>query len=674
MNLRAALFRCLNELKKKGGLGREAVLRKTMLDECKGDKFEEILVLFSATVVRQSVLSKRRKKPAPPAQTLGTVTNIGPKESALLLPLTVAHRVSLNKVLEKRAARKSKFTALSNRIEGERHQLQERREATATTRQSLESPVSTDVAALIKREVQQNWIGNAEGCRLLLSGDRVDTSDAILTANFNEVWQSLQNGMPSVAGDSDPDLLARLDFRIREQNDRLRLWRDYHDNINKSKGAETLLIQGISVKAISQSSSNIFSHHQGIRIGQELDNEASIQSEAVSGYADIISSMKEELQKASRQKIKQDARPKRSNATVFPAKPLAMAKPVPVLLSGSQKFGNDLFSPLKDASHATAASPVYAQSHEPSKMVIVESYHDGGPDTELAEGGSGTDSDAGSDTVMVEENQQVPYSPAPLSDSYQDYKPLSRGRAGSVEDPQVAEMQLSDDRSGMISETDRLGDQLSRLNLHHRGEHTHAGSSPEPKSATAAPPESPTRPVVSERPHRPTLAERTRVSMAFTSSEDIHHIPSSPPKKPDVDEPLPSVSELPQIDRRASLAERALQSMTLASLKPQNDIMRRGSKRERPRSSLHPINQFETPRRSTRATFAQTEDEHEDEHVRTEITPKEKLFSEEAEYESVFKSRPKIAMSPVMSPSLDDMSELDSSPLGALGGSRQWGR
>ncbi|KAH0407058.1 hypothetical protein KCU90_g23381, partial [Aureobasidium melanogenum] len=57
LNLRAALFRCLNELKKNDVLGREATLRKTMLDDCKGEKFEEVLLLFSAIVLRKQLLS-----------------------------------------------------------------------------------------------------------------------------------------------------------------------------------------------------------------------------------------------------------------------------------------------------------------------------------------------------------------------------------------------------------------------------------------------------------------------------------------------------------------------------------------------------------------------------------------------------------------------------------------
>jgi len=69
-----------------------------------------------------------------------------------------------------------------------------------------------------------------------------------------------------------------------------------------------------------------------------------------------------------------------------------------------------------------------------------------------------------------------------------------------------------------------------------------------------------------------------------------------------------------------------------------------------------------------------------------DTTPRDKLFEQDAEYASVFKSRPKIAMSPVLSPELDlqmeeaeefsfegdieneeSMMRLESSPLGKFG-------
>lgn len=49
------------------------------------------------------------------------------------------------------------------------------------------------------------------------------------------------------------------------------------------------------------------------------------------------------------------------------------------------------------------------------------------------------------------------------------------------------------------------------------------------------------------------------------------------------------------------------------------------------------------------------------------ITPREQLFEASAEYDSVFKSRPRVAYSPVMSPSVLEHDE-DDSMIGALKG------
>jgi hypothetical protein len=67
------------------------------------------------------------------------------------------------------------------------------------------------------------------------------------------------------------------------------------------------------------------------------------------------------------------------------------------------------------------------------------------------------------------------------------------------------------------------------------------------------------------------------------------------------------------------------------------------SSHNRSRTSVYPINQFDTPKKPRRSTIGIREDER-------DITPMESLMSPEAEYDSVFKSRPKIALSPVLSP------------------------
>lgn len=106
----------------------------------------------------------------------------------------------------------------------------------------------------------------------------------------------------------------------------------------------------------------------------------------------------------------------------------------------------------------------------------------------------------------------------------------------------------------------------------------------------------------------------------------------------------------PEIDsthlsRRMSLAERTRQSMaaiTTHTHKPRKSL----DLRKQRRMSQFPVNQFETPGKS-RLTVPDT---------RPDATPVDKLFSEEADYDSVFKTRPKVALSPVWSPDTSSLS------------------
>ena len=53
INLRAALLRALETAKKNGVLSRDSMIRKTMLDDCKGERLEEVLAYFSTAVLKK---------------------------------------------------------------------------------------------------------------------------------------------------------------------------------------------------------------------------------------------------------------------------------------------------------------------------------------------------------------------------------------------------------------------------------------------------------------------------------------------------------------------------------------------------------------------------------------------------------------------------------------------
>ncbi|KPI37351.1 uncharacterized protein AB675_10253 [Cyphellophora attinorum] len=143
-----------------------------------------------------------------------------------------------------------------------------------------------------------------------------------------------------------------------------------------------------------------------------------------------------------------------------------------------------------------------------------------------------------------------------------------------------------------------------------------------------------------------TLAERTRMSMADVASsapsakrpqQNGHS--TSPDRRPPVEKP-PNMSA-PASEPTSNLVERTRKSMALATVKPTVPDVVREPKASRA-SQLYPVNPFETPRRQVSA-FEGTPQSN-------GSTPRESLFSDDVDMRSVFKSRPKIATSPMLSP------------------------
>ena len=135
------------------------------------------------------------------------------------------------------------------------------------------------------------------------------------------------------------------------------------------------------------------------------------------------------------------------------------------------------------------------------------------------------------------------------------------------------------------------------------------------------------------------LIERTRQTMAFARPDQylLHKSPppldSHPTRQREMSPVIPLTA--------ANLAERTRQSISLVPARAKRS---RDSTHVRRTSKNFPTNQFETPRKQSGVQ---------------RLTPPEELMSPRAGYDSVFKSRPKVALSPVASPE----PESGSSPL-----------
>lgn len=141
-----------------------------------------------------------------------------------------------------------------------------------------------------------------------------------------------------------------------------------------------------------------------------------------------------------------------------------------------------------------------------------------------------------------------------------------------------------------------------------------------------------------------TLEERTHMSLVSVLQ---HEDPSSSPPQRDEDPVLSSVEEevtLPtgHVTKEQGLIERTRKSLSLLKTVSSQTTKSRQSRGMRT-SQAYPINPFETPRKSILDTGTLTP-------ASDASTPRERLFSDDAEEGSIFKSRPKIALSPMISP------------------------
>ncbi|OQE34887.1 hypothetical protein PENCOP_c015G03233 [Penicillium coprophilum] len=238
VNLRAALFRCLGELKKNGDLGREIVIRKTMLDDCRGDKFEELLAGFSTTVLRKVVAVSGDKMLYNSAMKLSTATAIAPTDYQNLLPLILAHQVSLDSAGERHARVRDAYHRFSQLLDDKKDELTER---TNHGPSDCMDGMQSDPEGLV-RELQTNWLGSEEWATALLEGGSQSSTDALLEHPFSTAWmRATDSNAGSLSRGLKQDLVLDLEARVLLQRCRLRKWHEYNNSLSKDRSTDEMI-------------------------------------------------------------------------------------------------------------------------------------------------------------------------------------------------------------------------------------------------------------------------------------------------------------------------------------------------------------------------------------------------------------------------------------------------
>lgn len=279
-----------------------------MLDECKGERLEEVLAAFSSAVLKKMVAQQRlgqREFPAV-AQSCALEDRGYTGERTELGILVLAHRASLTRHLREKNVARAQFHSLLEVLERKERALVRRREqARALEAQEKEAGVLSEITDNVKldvwRNVRNNWSGNEQWMETLLYGDEHAQKDPVLSAPFDRVWRRVETGRLNELEDRSSGLLQQLDKRVRAQKDRLAKWQDFRARIlGKVRGAP---VEDVVQPSNRQKGVDLgFIAHENLHLGRMSPRKLprGKPGKLTAEYTDVIDGLQSELNQTAK--------------------------------------------------------------------------------------------------------------------------------------------------------------------------------------------------------------------------------------------------------------------------------------------------------------------------------------------------------------------------------------
>lgn len=269
-----------------------------MLDDCKGERLEEVLVSFSSAVLRSTLACRGRTRPI--AVELALENRGLQGDGHLLRPLIIAHRASLKRSLERRRESEAKFSDFGDLLAMKERGIARRNE-TLRAKQATDSAgaVSEDARRKARQTVRNNWSGNEAWMDTLLAGDAAGKdSKGLLDTSYDRVWRRVQQGRLAELEDDGRGLLQQLDSRVEAQKQRLARWDELRRDMaggNKNRRPTSPMKSKLVPKSVSKGVDLQFNSHKHLHVGAMLGMEPTNDEPLHEDYATIIEELDHEL-------------------------------------------------------------------------------------------------------------------------------------------------------------------------------------------------------------------------------------------------------------------------------------------------------------------------------------------------------------------------------------------
>ena len=288
VNLRSALLRGLETAKRNGALGRDSIIRKTMLDECKGERLEDVLACFSTAVLKK--VSAQSTVVSLACENRGYAS-----DDTDLHVFLLAHKAALRRQLERKQGARATYADFDDLLRVKERGLARRAEAIRVKEaDSARDTLSKNAREEMRRLVRSNWSGSDEWMKVLVQGE-ADTRGGygLFAMPFDKVWRRVQHDRLGELEDGVSGLLEQLDSRVRPQNNRLERWQAFKDemfgdailppqkehNVRKREGVDFA-----------------FGEHKALQVGRVQSTQAPF--ETTPEYKHLVQGLQQSLEEA----------------------------------------------------------------------------------------------------------------------------------------------------------------------------------------------------------------------------------------------------------------------------------------------------------------------------------------------------------------------------------------
>ena len=583
VNLRAALYRGLDGLKKAGVLGREIILRKTMLDECKGERFEEVLCEFALIV-----LKKVAKKQDDRYMDIALADNLTESKQQQLVPLILAHKHAIERLAEHRSKLGKGYASAQLAFAEQSAKLDERMKDARSQAESLPKLTSEQTEA-VRSRLATSWTGDERWLDLIQNG--VQRAPDVELMSVLRQHGTVQIDMLTFAqSQTSAELLKDLEQRVELQQVRLKKLKSFKQLLdgkvrNSAEHNEHAVAEHTNAEESMLKSQPYFHKHQKLQIaapGEFAREWSGTEDPLVPLHRSKLEELKSRLAQSHAQGLR--ANSKASNG-------LSQRREAPI--DEEQADSTDYLNHGK-------GDKLQVKEASTANEIVVNDVIDG------------------SLTAPQPQNRPPDHHLPPDVEQDRNLQ-IARAEEETVKVP------------------------LPHVSGHVENRHDRLGSDSQHNARLT------TRAVIPLG--TPSLIERTRQSMAFdrplkTLDENTTQAPTEtiPRRKQPSNVTSPGHARTQSTPSTSTLAERTRQSMLPAQAQAHRRHKSRMSisQANKQVSQQYPINHFGKPEM----------DIPRDESMLSSngSTPQNVLLSEDADYASIFKSRPKIAISPQLSP------------------------